>query len=872
MKIVSAVTILSLLPQSFALVGSDLFDERYGHVNPSCDGQAITKTVTLDSLVSQQQEQSDSVENLPLSVECGIRATATQGHTYNLTNGLIVYGELQFDDDTTIEQETVVEAPYILVRGHLQAGTIEAPFESKLRFVLTEFQNYPNVHHNLTVDHDSENILFHHPHNFGDKAFVVFGGTISLCGPPEKMIAKLARSVKPDGTREIIVKGDWTKSSWKSGDNFAITGTKNIKKGNKNGAKEFTLASMKKLRNGKQTLLSLKENFIAENGDHSKKKKKARKYNGKRTTIFMTAEVFKLTRNIVIQGIPIGSDINDFLGTTYDGVLKQDPRGGHFVVAHTPLRQTIQSVEFFAMGQPGILGRYPIHFHSCGGIDSQTILQYNSVHHSKQRCIVVHATNDLIVKENAAFWADGFCFMTEDGVEVNNTFVGNIAANIKGSGFWMGSASNHLIDNTVSDSGSGFEITVGNQTCLFTGCSLTFSQKHNIPCQNIGEGWTNDDGCTPHRNLPMGVFNGNVAHNVHTGILVYPRRATQQQTPDLYENFFAWNIGSHVFDASINNARIVNFRAYGAVNGFRINGGNNVLVEKTVIHEVCEGFEFAVQENWNFQHSGIQLQDIVFQKTWEKSENCAPIVLWIRPPCDGLYDPNKYMQVTSQIRDVKLYRVKKLFSMANDALERVESKRQFGFFVHNVKSFNSPMEHIAPAEEFNGYAPSFIIRHGYTGEELTDSGGDFLFKDCEASVIGGYPSSDQFSLCKGQCWRPIAVLYKKKFEDYSLKFVTDGKEFVLTDAQPIREPCDDDSFHIIQVLPSGKYTISLIDSDMKELDDGSYSIDDFKFYHTDQGLDGYDYDLACTDDVVLEVNGRNLPVTDLMTCLPSQKA
>jgi hypothetical protein len=176
---VKVLTLLLLVPQqSFGLEG--VFDERYGHVNPSCDGEPITNTITLDELMSQGNS------NDPISVPCGYHATTIQGNKYYLSNGLEVYGELVFTDNDNPNnsgEETIVEVPYILVRGHLQAGTQDEPYNSKLRFVLTEFQNKSDK---LIVPSLSDNPLFQSPMNFGDKAFVVYGGTISLCGPVEK--------------------------------------------------------------------------------------------------------------------------------------------------------------------------------------------------------------------------------------------------------------------------------------------------------------------------------------------------------------------------------------------------------------------------------------------------------------------------------------------------------------------------------------------------------------------------------------------------------------------------------------------------------------------------------------------------------------
>jgi len=870
MKVLSAVAILAVLPKSFGLQQSYLFDSRYGHVNPSCD-EAPTMEVTLNELIMMQQEKGNSD---PVAVECGYHATARQG-TYDLPNGLIVSGELTFEDNPGTSTETVLEAPFILVRGHLEAGTLEKPFESKLRFVLTEFLNYPHEHHNLTVESLSENKLFSGSINFGDKAFVVYGGTISLVGPPEeKMIAKLAKTVQAGGTRKITVKGDWTESSWKPGDHFAITSTRTVKQHGDPGAKEFVLSSMRKIKKGKQTRLTLTEDFTMPlPGDFSKKKVQSRNYKGKKRNLLLTAEVFKITRNIVIQGISDGSQMADFIGTDYRD-LQKDPRGGHFVIAHTPLPQTIQSVEFAAMGQPGILGRYPIHFHSCGNIDANTILRYNSIHHSKQRCVVVHATNGLVVKENAAFWANDHCFMVEDGFEHGNVFDGNIAANVKGSAFWFANPDNDVINNIAASSINGYEFT--DMAALTETLALTeFSRKHNIPCQNLGldptdnSPYPNIDGCTWQRFIPLKNFDGNTVHNVDNGLFVYPPRGSRvARTPDVYKNLFVWNT-RFAFDSTIDNSVLTNFIIYGAKYGIAPNSGNNVVIEKSVFQHVCEPVILPAGRHFNRQHSGVRIKNCVINKIWEDTESCAPIVIDTRNPHPATHS---YMQSSSQIENLKLYKVKKLFAIADNNHPGIGLRYnhyQFGFFVYNVKSYNSSLKDIAPAKE-NGNKPSYIIRHGYSGDQLEVEGEDFFVKDCEKSEVGGYPFDDEFFLCQGQCWRPIGITLKKSLTDdpVSVQFVTSsGEVFLLGETLPAdTRVCEYNHslLHIFQIIPSGSYTITLVDSEMKEVSDDIYNEANVKFYHTDQEYRTFDYPLGCTDNVILEMRGASVPVSDFV--------
>jgi hypothetical protein len=85
----------------------------------------------------------------------------------------------------------------------------------------------------------------------------------------------------------------------------------------------------------------------------------------------------------------------------------------------------------------------------------------------------LHATNDLLVEDNVAFNVSGHCYMTEDGVEVNNTFLHNFGAVgykasilIPPDGndpnntddlpalFWLANADNTLVGNAAGGSQS----------------------------------------------------------------------------------------------------------------------------------------------------------------------------------------------------------------------------------------------------------------------------------------------------------------------------------------------------------------------------------------------------------------------------------
>ena len=57
-----------------------------------------------------------------------------------------------------------------------------------------------------------------------------------------------------------------------------------------------------------------------------------------------------------------------------------------------------------------------------------SIVTSNTVRDSKQRCIVLHNTDDVMVKNNVAYNTKGHCYILEDGSEQNNSLFNNLAA------------------------------------------------------------------------------------------------------------------------------------------------------------------------------------------------------------------------------------------------------------------------------------------------------------------------------------------------------------------------------------------------------------------------------------------------------------
>jgi cell surface hyaluronidase len=217
------------------------------------------------------------------------------------------------------------------------------------------------------------------------------------------------------------------------------------------------------------------------------------------------AEVALLDRNITIRG-------DDLSSGGY---------GGHIMVMDSS-SAFVGGVELNRMGQQGKLRRYPIHFHMQGDAGKGSYLKDSSIHHAFNRCVTVHGTNKLEIKNNAAFDTIGHCYFLEDGAETGNTFDGNLGFLTRNadkaqallptdtgfpgaSTFWITNPANTYRNNIAAGSeGVGFWYGLPEQP---TGPSSPSKIAANA---NI---WP--------RRTPLLEFSGNVAHsNNNTGLNV----------------------------------------------------------------------------------------------------------------------------------------------------------------------------------------------------------------------------------------------------------------------------------------------------------------------------------------------------------------
>ena len=228
------------------------------------------------------------------------------------------------------------------------------------------------------------------------------------------------------------------------------------------------------------------------------------------TVLDERAPVVNLSRNIVIQGVDDSHWRNGF--------------GGHVMVMGLQSKIVIDGVEMRRMGQAGETGRYPLHWHLLSYAEGKFIgdaaghaIRNSAIWQSANRCIVIHATNGVQVKNNICHDIAGHAYFLEDGVERRNVFEGNLALMVRApapgkilkahegpgqfqvgpSGFWLTNPDNTVRGNLAGDAqGNGFWLAFARQP---RGDSAAVAM-------------------LPDR-LPFGVFDDNVAHsNAQPGI------------------------------------------------------------------------------------------------------------------------------------------------------------------------------------------------------------------------------------------------------------------------------------------------------------------------------------------------------------------
>ncbi|XP_059808560.1 cell surface hyaluronidase-like isoform X1 [Hypanus sabinus] len=182
--------------------------------------------------------------------------------------------------------------------------------------------------------------------------------------------------------------------------------------------------------------------------------------------IDMRAEVGLLSRNILIKG-----EVEDSCyGQNFCHFFSYDTFGGQIKILRNFASVHLSGIELTHMGQQ-ILGSYPIHFHLAGDVDQEggydppTYVDNVAIHHCFSRCVVIHATNGLLVKDTIGYDTLGHCFFLEDGVEQRNILYHNLGLRTK-PGTILPSDRNEIMCVSIRNQVCGNYVPVPNTDCM----------------------------------------------------------------------------------------------------------------------------------------------------------------------------------------------------------------------------------------------------------------------------------------------------------------------------------------------------------------------------------------------------------------------
>ncbi len=315
---------------------------------------------------------------------------------------LIINGQLHCDSSLA-ENNIEIKAQVIYVNGVFQCGEKYKPYSKKLTLSLKERPGDPRLHdaHKAVIVNNGGKMILPGSRrnagwyrlgqsaNVGDN-FIVFPSNLQNQSP----LRPMGDSIAPE----------YSSVPWKVGDEIVIAPSSY----DLNEAETFKITSIvgnKIYLNG-----TIKKFHLGQSEFYNAT------YNG-RVEFNPRAEIANLTRNILIRPDESVTPI-----PTTDALNAEI--GGHVMVMRGG-QAYVDSVEFYHMGQAGIMARYPFHWHFVGDAPGQFI-QNSSVHHSFQRCITVHRTNKTLVHNNVCYDFKGHGYFFEDGVEIDNVMSNNL--------------------------------------------------------------------------------------------------------------------------------------------------------------------------------------------------------------------------------------------------------------------------------------------------------------------------------------------------------------------------------------------------------------------------------------------------------------
>ncbi|SHI86453.1 G8 domain-containing protein [Aquimarina spongiae] len=326
------------------------------------------------------------------------------------------------------------------------------------------------------------------------------GGALELHGKNKKSWTNIAITANP-GDTQITLKET---VDWEAGDMIALTSTALATANGKQWEQvdQVEIASV----NGKTITLTTPLQYQHIGGSKSY----TRSTDGKTWDVNIQGEVGLLSQYIKIQGRT--SDNDGF--------------GGHIMLMKGSVSHS-ENIELYRMGQKGVLGRYPYHWHLNEDQSQGSYLRNSSVHKSFNRAVTIHGTDYVTVDGVFAYDHIGHGIFLEDGAERFNTIKNNVVfvtrrpkngeeltpsdneanepQNRTPASYWITNPNNYFENNVAAGTeGTGFWFAFPEKP-MFDSGNLSYFQGVNPSTE------------------PLGRFDGFVAHTCMTGWDVFDR-------------------------------------------------------------------------------------------------------------------------------------------------------------------------------------------------------------------------------------------------------------------------------------------------------------------------------------------------------------
>ncbi len=338
------------------------------------------------------------------------------------------------------------------------------------------------------------------------KAIMVMGGgRLELHGKKRMSWTNIATTAN-QGAQQITLK---EAVDWEVGDQIALTATGLASSQSKawNNVDEARITAI----SGNRRTLTLASPLQFTHIGGSKTYTRAR--DGKTWNVNIQAEVGLLTHYIKIQG-------------KMDANNEQTGFGGHIMLMKNSIAHA-ENVELYKMGQKGVLGRYPFHWHLNEDKAQGSYFRNSSVHKSFNRAVTIHGTDYVTVDGIFAYDQIGHGIFLEDGAERFNTIKNNVVfvtrrpkpgeqltpsdneanepQNRTPASYWITNPNNYFENNVAAGTeGTGFWFAFPERP-MFDSGNLAYYQ-----------------GLNPSKE-PLGSFDGFVAHTCMTGWDVFDR-------------------------------------------------------------------------------------------------------------------------------------------------------------------------------------------------------------------------------------------------------------------------------------------------------------------------------------------------------------